>query len=114
MRSILLIIFTVIVLLLTACTGEADPDHTDGSDKADASIEQDVLEDAVPDTVQVDNNEANLVNDDADNSKAEVAEPGEYDLPEGWIYYSNFDDDNAIYRIRTDGSERTKLNDDQS
>jgi protein involved in sex pheromone biosynthesis len=51
MRSILLIIFTVIVLLLTACTGEADPDHTDGSDKADASIEQDGLEDAVPDTV---------------------------------------------------------------
>jgi hypothetical protein len=31
-----------------------------------------------------------------------------------WIYYTNYSDGYKLYRIRTDGSDRTKLNDDGS
>ena len=31
-----------------------------------------------------------------------------------WIYYSNSDDGEKIYKIKTDGSEREKINDDYS
>ena len=31
-----------------------------------------------------------------------------------WIYYSNADDDSSIYRMRTDGADKKKLNNDYS
>ena len=31
-----------------------------------------------------------------------------------WIYYCNSSDGHKIYKIRTDGTQRTKLNDDYS
>ncbi|MCE5223257.1 DUF5050 domain-containing protein [bacterium] len=37
-----------------------------------------------------------------------VAQQGE------WVYYSNFNDDRKLYKIRTDGTGRTKLNEDNS
>ena len=33
-------------------------------------------------------------------------------LADGWIYYVNGSDNNRIYRIKTDGSDRTRLTDD--
>lgn len=32
----------------------------------------------------------------------------------GWFYYSNKNDGYKLYKIRTDGTSRTKLNDDKS
>ena len=31
-----------------------------------------------------------------------------------WIYYRNLDDDDKIYKIRTDGTGRTRISDDNS
>jgi Tol biopolymer transport system component len=36
-----------------------------------------------------------------------------FNVSDGWIFYSNRDEDYAIYRIRTDGTEPTRLNDDE-
>jgi len=33
---------------------------------------------------------------------------------DGWIYYSNSSDEGKLYKMRTDGTERTKLNDHNS
>lgn len=35
-------------------------------------------------------------------------------MHDGWIYYRNLFDDNRIYRMRPDGSESSRLNEDRS
>ncbi len=35
-------------------------------------------------------------------------------VADGWIYYQNLDDGGSLYKIRIDGTERTKLNSDSS
>lgn len=33
-------------------------------------------------------------------------------MADGWIYYVNFDDKGKLYKARTDGSQRTMINDE--
>ena len=55
--------------------------------------------------IHIDGGESSLVFDD--NIK-------DFDLHDGWVYYSNSDDDNKLYRVCTDGSGRQKLIDSEA
>jgi hypothetical protein len=51
---------------------------------------------------------------EAGNTVGNIANGGIVAQSGDWVYYVNYDDGESLYRIRTDGTERTKLNDDWS
>ena len=48
------------------------------------------------------------------NSVGNIINSGLVSHQDPWIYYSNWSDENQLYKIRSDGKQRTKLNNDNS
>ncbi len=48
------------------------------------------------------------------NTGGNIANCGVIAKQGDWIYYCNFNDNRKLYKIKTDGTEKTKLNDDHS
>ena len=48
------------------------------------------------------------------NTTGNIVNGGHVAQQGDWIYYLNIDDDEKIYKVRTDGSDRTRVNDDTS
>lgn len=59
-------------------------------------------------TIDLDGNNKTKISDEvlSDNSCINISD--------GWIYYSNYNDENKLYKMKTDGTNPTKLNDDDS
>jgi len=58
--------------------------------------------------------EVNEINEPRGNSLGNIVNKGIVVQKGDWIYYQNRDDKNRIYKIKTDGSECQKINDDSS
>ncbi len=58
--------------------------------------------------------EENVDVDQRGNTVGNIANSGYVTQQGDWIYYVNQDDDDKIYKIRTDGRGREKVNDDDS
>ncbi|KOA21329.1 bacterial Ig-like domain (group 4) [Clostridium homopropionicum DSM 5847] len=54
------------------------------------------------------------VDDNKANTNGNINNLGIVSYDNGWVYYSNYDDEGKIYREKLDGSENTKISDDPS
>ncbi len=102
MRCLILIVIVISLLFFSGCNFESDTLNKDAEN-----------EDTPPNEILTGKDGG--LNSECDRTDSEITDDQkEYLLYDGWIYYSNVSDNYSLYKIRTDGSERTKLNDDQS
>ncbi len=103
--------FTITSFLLTVILFSASGCLDSDSKKADS---QDTVGGSNEHTADSTSYAEELLTGRKGNSAGNIANLGLAAIQDEWIYYVNDTDDYSIYKIRTDGSGRTKINDDNS
>lgn len=92
-------VFVLLILIfLTGCSNVQTGETTNVSSKQPVFV----------------NTQANEAIITTGNTPGNINNIGLVEQKDGWIYYSNYSDNEYLYKMRTDGTEKTKLNSETS
>ena len=87
-------------------SSSGDSTYSDDSSDEDKETNQD------PEPVAVEPSEEELIETVNGNTSGNLANEGKAAFSNGWIYYANYDDDEKLYKSKSDGRDFVKLCDD--